>query len=211
MRCLDRIKGWIGLSLLFLPLLAGADEHFITQYFKGFDALEAEFTQVITNKRQEERSSGDLYLQKRSMHQLNPKFFFDYQAPFPQQLISNGKQMWDYDVDLMQVVIRSTETLADNPLLVILLGEEELTDFFTIKVRKDRRHYELIPKERGEGITLDKVAVYFEGGVLKGFTAIESSGQQIELHLTNIKQNPIFDSKIFEFVLPKGVDLIDER
>ncbi len=204
------MKQKLVIAALLMPFVAVANEQFLIDYFRSFDTFEADFKQTIKNKKQKEESTGHLAIQKRALHQLDPKFAFDYQKPFPQQLISNGKVFWDYDADLMQVVIRPMSEIENNALLTTLLSEESLADHFTIKTRTNQRHYELTPKVRGDGLEVTKLTVRFNNGVLNSFTAHENSGQEVELQLSNVRQNPIFDSKIFEFKVPKGVDVIDE-
>ncbi|MFD2722451.1 LolA family protein [Ignatzschineria indica] len=117
-----RLLQWIlPLSLLLSPTITLANQKFIVDYFQDLETLEANFTQEIITKDRVDTTTGELIVEKNNRaltekeQQLSskkdqkaqtssPKFLFDYQKPYQQILISNGKKFWFYDVDLMQVI-----------------------------------------------------------------------------------------------------------
>ena len=88
------------------PAAAGAaGGNALDTFMKGTKDLQASFTQTVYNKRGEETSKGQMWVAKPG------KFYWDYQSPNPQKIISNGKKVYHYDIDLEQISIRGRDEL----------------------------------------------------------------------------------------------------
>ncbi len=199
----------LSLSLLF-PTLSVAKERFIIDYFNNFKTLEADFNQIVKSKQSSETSSGHLKLQKPEGESLKPKFVFDYKKPYAQLLMSNGEKLWHYDVDLMQVVIKPTKELENNPLLMVLLGDRTLDQSFTIQTVSNGQSYILFPKNPQDGLEILSIDVNFKGKKLHSFVAKDLTGQTVTFELQRVQENRPLEASSFEFRAPKDVDVIDE-
>ncbi|NLD08127.1 MAG: outer membrane lipoprotein chaperone LolA [Xanthomonadaceae bacterium] len=205
-------KSIFATGCLMMALVAKADETFIRDYFTGFSTLEANFTQTVSNRNSQDVSKGKLWLQKREYSIVSPKFYFDYESPYAQKLISNKTQFWHYDVDLMQVIIKPLDEINNNPVLTILHGNTKLDDHFTIETITDKRHYRFIPKEKKGELEVEEIDIYFsKNGSIASFEARDITGQRLFFEFNKVKENRPFDQARFEFVPPKNVDVIDER
>ena len=67
--------------------------------------LTADFSQVVRNRDGQivDRASGRLSLSRPN------RFRWDYQKPYLQTIVADGKQLWLYDSDLEQVTVRALE------------------------------------------------------------------------------------------------------
>lgn len=199
----------VSLGMLF-PTFSVAKERFIIDYFQEFKTLQADFNQIVKSKNGSEVSSGHLKLQKPEGESLKPKFVFDYKKPYEQVLMSNGEKLWHYDVDLMQVVIKPTKELENNPLLMVLLGNRTLDQSFTIQTVSSGQSYILFPKNAQDGLEILSIDVNFRGKKLQSFVAKDLTGQTVTFELQKVQENRPIDASSFEFRAPKDVDVIDE-
>ncbi|NOT14823.1 MAG: outer membrane lipoprotein chaperone LolA [Methylotenera sp.] len=193
---------------LLMPLLALADGASSLKDFYGkTQSLRANFHQIVTDKqgRKVQEVQGQMQL-------LRPdKFRWDYLAPFEQQIVSDGKQVWLYDVDLAQVTVRAvTKALGASPA-ALLAGQSALEDNF--KINNPYRQGDLDwvsaqPKEKDTGF--EKMSLGFKEGVLQAMDLVDSFGHQTKITFSHIEINPHLEAKAFLFKAPKGVDVIGE-
>ena len=130
------------------PAAAGAaGGNALDTFMKGTKDLQASFTQTVYNKRGEETSKGQMWVAKPG------KFYWDYQSPNPQKIISNGKKVYHYDIDLEQISIRGRDELVGDVAVELLNGEDNISRNYNI----DRVVKNLTPprlqKWVGNGVT----------------------------------------------------------
>ena len=92
----------------------------LESFLQGLNSLEVDFTQILMNEngRELERASGVLYLKKPG------KFYWNYQHPYSQKIITNGKILWIFDEDLEQVTIKNIDnSISKTPAGIILADE----------------------------------------------------------------------------------------
>src|SRR5690606_10777364 len=78
---------------------------------------------------------GNLLEQAEGEFQLKRpgQFRWDYDNPYPQQIVADGDNIWFYDQDLEQVTVKSqAETLAETPAS-LLSGQQIPTDKYDIR------------------------------------------------------------------------------
>ncbi|UNM95629.1 outer membrane lipoprotein chaperone LolA [Ignatzschineria rhizosphaerae] len=209
------------------PMGALADQRFVVDYFKNFQTLEANFTQEIITKDREDTTSGQLIIEKEpstkeqdngaqsAKGNLNnklqgPKFLFDYTKPYHQILVSDGSKFWFYDVDLMQVIIKPVKEVVNNPVLQILLSDKTLDQNFNIKTVRDRREYLLTPKVQSGDMQITDIQLIFANRKIYSFKVEDVTGQTISFVMRSVVENKPVDSSVFDFSIPKDVDIINE-
>ncbi|GGZ87064.1 outer-membrane lipoprotein carrier protein [Ignatzschineria indica] len=223
-----RLLQWIlPLSLLLSPTITLANQKFIVDYFQDLETLEANFTQEIITKDRVDTTTGELIVEKNNRaltekeQQLSskkdqkaqtssPKFLFDYQKPYQQILISNGKKFWFYDVDLMQVIIKPLSEVLNNPVLQILLSSDPLDQYFDIKTVRDRREYLLTPKMGHSDLEVKDIQVIFANRKIYSFNVEDVTGQKISFVMKRVQENREIPASRFDFTIPADVDVIDE-
>lgn len=215
------------LIVALFPAITFADQKFIVDYFKNFQTLEANFTQEIITKDRSDTTSGHLIIEKspiditknddenpsvkgRSSASKNPKFIFDYKEPYQQILVSNGQRFWFYDVDLMQVIIKPLKEVVNNPVLKILLSDKAISESFEIKTVRDKREYLLTPKVSDGEMEITDIQVIFANRKIYSFKVEDVTGQEISFVMRSVVENRAVDASVFDFNIPKDVDVIDE-
>lgn len=215
------------LIVALFPAITFADQKFVVDYFKNFHTLEANFTQEIITKDRSDTTSGHLIIEKSPLTITktdgenvptkgaaakisNPKFIFDYKEPYQQILVSNGQQFWFYDVDLMQVIIKPLKDVVNNPVLKILLSDTALDENFDIKTVRDKREYLLTPKVTEGEMEITDIQVIFANRKIYSFKVEDITGQEISFVMKSVVENRAVDTAVFDFNIPKDVDIIDE-
>ncbi len=221
------LKMILPLLITTFPMGALADQRFIVDYFKNFQTLEANFTQEISTKDRQDTTSGQLIIEKNISSKdgvnvenggskaqrekgASPRFLFDYTKPYHQVLVSNGKQFWFYDVDLMQVIIKPIKEVINNPVLQILLSDQSLDQNFDIKTVRDRREYLLTPKVQDNEMQINDIQVIFANRKIYSFKVEDVTGQTVSFVMKSVVENKPVDAEKFDFKVPADVDVIDE-
>jgi outer membrane lipoprotein carrier protein len=211
------MKSYVVLFLLLLSVnfssvvFAGNAEQRLEQFFKQVQSMRADFTQTVIseNRRSAEKSQGVLQMQRPG------KFRWEYQTPYEQQIIANGKKLWIYDVEMEQVIVKKLDlALGDTPA-VLLSGGANIADRFDVKeISVDSEGesslywLQLLPKQ--QEASFEKLLLAFAGDNLQIMELKDAFGQITRLTFSNLEQNPVINSSVFSFEPPAGVDVIDE-
>ncbi len=207
-------------AISFSPMtLAQTD---ISKFFQGLESFSADFSQVV-------KQEGEVVQQSTGTVQLKKplKFRWDYQSPEKMQLISDGKKFYHYDIDLAQVTVKPAASVTDSALSTLFSNQRKLTDVFIIKpislsaiqkaFPKQARQwqanatqfYQLTPKAKQNAVA-QKIIIglnYFEQ--LSVFYIRDDFGENTFI-FSKIHQNKSLGNKHFQFVPPKGVDVLGQ-
>ena len=204
------IKQYLFIILLIMPLTGFAEQSPI-KALKDFLAMSktitADFKQVSFDEsgKPAQTSYGLFYLQRPG------KFRWDYKKPFEQQIISNANKVWFYDVDLEQVTIKKLDKSVGSTPALLLSGQIEIEDNFTIKQQgKDEglEWVKLSPKDENSGFKY--ILIGMDNGELGGMELSDNFGQLTRIYFSKLKTNQAIDKKMFEFKAPEGVDVFSE-
>lgn len=139
------------------------------------------------------------------------KFIWRYDGAGGQEFISDGKSIWMFDKELEQVTVNALDDRLGGTPLVLLMGGVPLEDQFTVTVLGDSDGIdwvELVPND-----TSTDFESLFIGLNKKGLAAMElrdNLGQATQIQFKNFMPDVALDEKQFDFVAPKGVDVIGE-
>jgi len=167
----------------------------------------ADFEQSLYNTDSEllENDIGKLKLKRPG------KFIWRYAGEGGQEFISDGKSLWMFDKELDQVTVNALNDRVGGTPLVLLMGGVPLEDQFnvtTLGPADGVDWVELIPKDNSTDFE-----ALFIGLDKSGLAAMElrdNLGQATQIRFTNFKSGVALDDKQFNFVAPKGVDVIGE-
>lgn len=196
---------WLAMASVGMAHADGVSS--LKDFFLNTQSMRAEFKQEVIDKqgRRVQKVEGTMQLQRPN------KFRWDYQKPYEQQIISDGKQVFLYDVDLQQVTVRDlSKTLGSSPA-AMLAGGEAVEKSFTLKnaVRKDDLTWVLaLPKDKESGF--DRVLLGFKEGQLKKMELYDSFSHVTHIAFNQIERNPALTTQTFLFTTPKGVDVVGE-
>ncbi len=195
------------LSSLLVPDIAMAGgKASLEHFFEQVQTLTARFQQVILDEGMNpiDQSSGMVRLVRPG------RFRWDYDAPQEQHIISDGKKVWLYDVELAQVTIRKVDRALGKTPALILAGQGDLNKTFNIKEmgKQGRLQWVLLePKQQEE---FNSIRIGFEGSSLRLLEMVDGLGQITRITLSNSIINRRLNPQLFSFTVPAGADVIDE-
>lgn len=168
-------------------------------------SLQANFLQQTedANKNVVQKNSGYFIVKKPG------KFFWETNPPFEQKVISNGSTLWIFDPDLEQVTISVIDERVQQTPALLLSGQvQDLDKQYTIseQTKEGVMTYMLLPKTTNS--LFEKLHLYFNEGVIQKIQLLDSVGQFSTISLSNVKIDAPVNDSLFEFSVPKGVDII---
>ena len=197
--CSYRVYGVV-LSAILLGCLAGVTNASLQAKLNSFKNFTANFTQVLSAHGQTQKTAGHVWLQKPS------QFRWQVQKPSKQLYVSNGKQIWDYEANLMQVIVRPVDKMLSQTPLLLLSGQvKNLQQLFIIKSLGSDT-YQLTPKKQGD--LIKSITLKFKGNALLQLSFENVTGQLSIIRFHDVRINQSINSNQFAFTAPKGVDVI---
>lgn len=198
------LLGWLMMSLS--PVFAQSDN--IDEYFAGLETFEAKFTQKLFN--------ADQQLQEESYGLIKVKrpdqFRLEYNKPYLQVYVADGKQLWSYDADLEQVIVKPQQGILHNTPAMILSNPKSLNADYLITRQEgendDLSWFELAP--RNQESQFDSIQLAFDKDQIRIMELKDGFGQITRLEFQQMKKNPAFAASVFKFTPPKGVDVIKQ-
>ena len=142
-----------------------------------------------------ERQQGDFYLKRPAQFRLES---------VDQPLV---------DALLAQLKLQSFDALdASSPAKVLLMTEAELSASFAVTLDDASgtdEHFRLVPTESTSLIAW--VRITFTEGVPSQITLMTQSKMQVSIALSLISINETLPASLFQFEIPPGIDVIDDR
>ncbi len=208
----------VPMLVLLLPLLAEAagDEKAtstassqdarerLQKALGSLDALQADFRQTVLDEDKQllSQSRGKVSIQRPG------RFRWEYQDPYEQQIIADGKELWVYDVDLDQATVKPIESSLSTAPIMVLMKKQRVTDEFTVQPLGQRKYLywiELIPKQKD--MEYSRIYLGLDGDEIKAMELRDSFGQSTQIVFENPRYDVIFPPGTFRFEPPPGVDV----
>ncbi|GBG12628.1 outer membrane lipoprotein carrier protein [Novimethylophilus kurashikiensis] len=194
--------------LMLVPLVAQADPvERLKAFYQSTPAMKAVFKQTVLD-----RKGQTVQEVMGTMQLLRPgKFRWDYQKPYVQIIVGDGKKIWLFDPELSQVTVRSLEKMLGSSPAALLAGSKEVEKAFDLKDagRQDELEWvEATPKQK-DG-SFESVLLGFKGDQLAEMELHDSFGQTTIIEFAKIERNPKLNPNTFVFVPPRGVDVVGE-
>ena len=169
-----------------------------------FQQLHLRFEQQATGPGAE-RQQGDFYLQRPAQFRL--------QSVDQPLVVSDGETIYEYDPLLAQLKLQTFDALdALSPAKVLLMSEAELGASFAVTfdgTQGAAERFLLVPTESTSLIAW--VRMSFAGGVPSQITLMTHSKMPVSISLALVALNEALPSSLFEFEIPEGLDVIDDR
>ena len=181
-------------------------------FIKSAKTGRADFTQTVTAPTKEGQPARTKTSSGQFAFQRPGKFRFDYQKPFVQTIVADGKTLWLYDADLNQVTERQqAQVLGQTPAALIAAASDlrALQADFTLTDQPERDGLQWVkatPKAR-DG-QLQSVLVGFDGNALAALEILDSFGQRSVLKFSQVELNPALPAGTFDFKVPAGADVL---
>lgn len=200
-------------SLLVLPVLLTAQQvqadgmESVKTFYEKTQSVRANFHQTVTDRqgRKVQEVHGTMQLKRPN------KFRWDYNKPYEQQIISDGKQVWLYDTELAQVTVRDTTKALGSSPAALLAGGKAIEETFSLSNTNNKDTLNWVsaqPKDKESGF--EKILLGFKDDQIQEMTLLDSFGHHTKIVFTNVEVNPSLNEKSFLFKVPKGVDVVGE-
>jgi outer membrane lipoprotein carrier protein len=188
------------LALCAGPLAAAAVDP-LERFYADTHTLAGRFTQTVrdANGTVTEESRGTFAI-ARPGH-----FRWDYEAPYAQTIVTDGRELWVYEPDLDQATVRPIDDqTADAPGL-LLSGARFPSDLFDASADKDG-WIKLTPRRKDSG--LGSVRLLLAGGSVRTLELADGMGQTTRIEFADTQRNGEIAPARFHFTPPAGVDVI---
>ena len=199
------------LLVLIAPTVAISSESLdrLSKFFEQDSTYFAEFYQVILDEGLflVEESIGLMWLSRPN------RFRWEYSEPFAQTIVSDGTNIWEYDVELEQATVRNFSDVVDRSAAQILAGTNNLEENYIVEdldIQGQLAWVSIQPKIE-ESAQFQSMRLGFDERSLRSVEILDTLGNTTRLQLLDVVQGSEFDEATFQIVLPQGVDLIDAR
>lgn len=121
-----KIRHWLLIGLLCSANAWAGGLESLEAFVKTVKSGRAEFTQTVTAPPREGQAGRTKTSTGTFEFQRPGKFKFDYQKPFAQSIVADGKTLWLYDADLNQVTQRTqSQALGSTPAALIAAADRK--------------------------------------------------------------------------------------
>jgi outer membrane lipoprotein carrier protein len=206
---------WLGMIMAFGAQADSLDS--LAQFLKQTRSMRADFVQVVAAPAKEGRpskpktSSGSFAFVRPSV------FRFDYNKPFVQNIVADGKNLWLFDADLNQVTVRNqAQALGSTPASLIASASDLATlgkEFELLAAPSEAGVDWVVAKPKVQDSSLQQVRIGLrsEDGqmVLAHLDIVDAFGTRSQMRFDKVQVNPSqLTASQFNFVPPKGADVV---
>ena len=194
------------LITLFYPAfsIAGEGRILLDKFLTQTNTMSANFKQVLQSSEGNllQESEGQFYLQRPG------KFRWNYTSPYPQEIVSDGDNVWIFDVDLEQVTVQKQASTLNNTPMALIESRENLETVFEIIERGEDAGMQRIElRNRKPDADFSRILLGLDEQGLRYLQLFDQFEQTTYIHFLDLESNPELDAAIFEFTPPEGVDV----
>lgn len=180
----------------------------LQQFVQKVETLTARFQQEQKDEKGVvlQASSGRLSLARPG------KFNWSYEKPYQQQIVCDGKTLWQYDPDLAQVLKRPAGGTLQGTPAQLLTDRAALDKHFKVEdrgVHDGARRLRLTPKSADSDFKL--VELWLKDGVPQRMRFEDPLGGVSEVRFTDVRTNAAIDPAQFTFQVPQGAEVISAQ
>ncbi|MBT6276490.1 MAG: outer membrane lipoprotein chaperone LolA [Chromatiales bacterium] len=197
----------VGLTTVQATIAANDAVTNLQAFLDGAASVSSQFEQRLLNEdgKLVETSTGTMVLKRPN------QFRWHYAAPFEQDIVADGEQIWIYDPDLEQVTVKPMGRAIGGSPAVLLSTDRRLTELFDVKALPSDDGVEWVElKPLESDAAFIALMVGLSGGQLAFMKLFDTFGQTTELSFLELKVNGEIASDAFVFIPPKGADVIKD-
>jgi outer membrane lipoprotein carrier protein len=180
--------------------------------YRGDSELAATFEQANFNRtlNQSVRARGTLYLKKPG------RLRWEYSAPTPQEIVSDGRELWVYTPELKQVNVAPAPQALAGPAGSFLHGLGQVREHFHVRFLNPAQPadpdglvvLDLTPKSPQPLLARLILSVDPASGLVRKAVLYDELGNTVTLRFLNVRVNPGLADTLFVFTPPPGVAVI---
>lgn len=178
----------------------------LNDFFTNVNNMQGSFIQQVYNKsgKVTDTAEGSMTLQRPG------KFNWQYVKPDPQKIISDGKNIWLYDKDLDQVMVKPlSEAVNNTPAAILMQKAIPDTQFKVMEMDAKTSGWDwfyLQPHRKSNDFKAIQLGMDKQGH-LRQMVMYDQIGQKTVITF-NAKTNVNVAQNTFAFTPPAGVDVI---
>ena len=205
MKMFRRLAAVAALSLAPAMAFAASAQEQLRAFVATVTSATGSFSQYTVNNqgRTQPAQTGVFSFQRPG------KFKWAVQKPYEQLVISDGRQVFQFDPDLAQVTERKVDAAIGTSPAAILFGSGSLEQSFDVSALPSKDGIDwLRAKPRTADAGFSRVDIGMKDNLPVRVELLDSFGQTTRVDLSDIAANPQLPAKEFQFVAPKGVDVV---
>lgn len=179
----------------------------LEKFINHVDTFEATFTQEVVSEdgKVSPASIGKIQLSRPG------RFNWEYEKPYPQRIIADGKNIWIYDIDLEQVTVKPLGDALSATPVALLTQKGQLIDNFQLTEQESRESLSWVELEpKTEDADFQRILIGLDHEGIKGMDLLDQFGQTTMIRFHETKYNINIPSSQFKFTPPEGVDVIGQ-
>ncbi len=200
------MRAWVACIGLWVGAALADPVQELSQRLQSFQSLQADFVQLTRDAagRDVQSIPGKLALARPN------RLFWQTSDPIPQQIVSDGQSLWTYDIDLEQVTRDPVSLLDDSPAALLLnLNTQDLAERFEVTQTRTNNQQTVFQLRPLADSLYQLLVIEFVGDMPRVLGVVDSLDQQTRITLSGVRLNQAIDPERFQFVLPEGIDLLD--
>ena len=168
-------------------------------------SLTANFYQQVLD------SEGEIIQEAKGIFELKKpgRFRWHYDPPYSQQIISDGKNLWLFDLELAQATVQPIEQALGSAPIILLTDLKPLSEDFDIREMPESfgLHWlALVPKI--QDTEFYRVEIGLDDNVIREMRLHDHFDQKTIIRFSEINTSANLPDARFEFSIPEGVDVI---
>lgn len=179
-------------------------ETYLENFLANTKSFEANFQQTLRTHKGEvlQQTQGVFYLSRPG------KFRWNYQTPYEQEIISDGKRLWVYDVDLQQVTVqKQNENLPATPMALLEDSSMLHKSYDVVPLDQKNGVYRLKLLTKTKESDFAEIIVGLDAEGLRFMQLHDQFEQVTDIVFSESVSNIKLAKEIFEFIPPEGVDV----
>lgn len=192
-------------SVLSSVVLAATDAELLKEKLAKFSVINAEFSQRVSSPEGKilDDSRGTLAISRPG------KFRWEVLTPEEELIVSDGQTMWLYSPFIEQVSLLNLSDAIQGTPFILLSGANE-SQWANYQVKKVNDQFKV---KNISGTTQERSFIFEFNklGQVSKFVVIEALGQRSEFKLAHKAIAKPWSSAFFDFKIPVGVEIDDQR
>ncbi|MCK4705788.1 MAG: outer membrane lipoprotein chaperone LolA [Gammaproteobacteria bacterium] len=194
------------LFVLALPVtvMAGEGERLLEHFLTQSKTMSADFVQTLRADDNEvlQESKGHFYLNRPG------KFRWNYTTPYEQEIVSDGEQVWIFDVDLKQVTVQNKSVSLNNTPMALMEGKLKLKEAYDVSELDHRDGiYRLKLSSKTKDADFSELIIGVNKQGLQFMQLRDQFEQTTDIVFVKLELNKKLSSDLFKFTPPEGVDI----
>ncbi|BDX06634.1 outer membrane lipoprotein chaperone LolA [Planctobacterium marinum] len=182
-----------------------SDKNKLQEKLAQLQSFSASFEQIVSDVAGEtlQTAQGKLYLQQPQ------KLYWESFEPNEMQLIADGETLWHIDPFVEQVIaINQADAAQNHPIMLLADQQSAMWQNYLVEetAKSQFKMLSLLPDSDFLSLTL-----VFESDRLTQLTIVDKMEQRNHLTFSSVEQNQTIPASLFQFDLPDGYELDDQR